>query len=157
SRREDVHPPVDRTRLPSRRRTAARRKPRAAGSAGAVSRRLLGAGDARPPHVCGLRDRERLDREPNGHPLRHPVRSMSRATIARSVAAVCIVVAAAVLPAAGSGRSSASEIRVPQDAATLQLALAWAEPGDTIVLDRGVYPGGVTVPGSKHDLTIRGV
>jgi hypothetical protein len=32
-----------------------------------------------------------------------------------------------------------------------------AQPGDTILLDRGTYPGGDTVPRGKHDITIRGV
>ena len=57
---------------------------------------------------------------------------------------------------APSARSSA-EIRVPQDAPTLQLAIAQAQPGDTIVLDAGTYPGGNVVPAAKHDITIRGV
>jgi Right handed beta helix region len=55
--------------------------------------------------------------------------------------------------AAGSG----SEIQVPQDVPTLQLAIAQAEPGDTIVLAAGTYPGGNVVPPAKHDITIRGV
>jgi Right handed beta helix region len=46
---------------------------------------------------------------------------------------------------------------VPEDAATLQLAIGEAAPGDTIVLAAGTYPGGVTVPPAKRDLTIRGV
>jgi hypothetical protein len=32
-----------------------------------------------------------------------------------------------------------------------------AEPGDTILVDRGTYPGGNVVPRNKHDITIRGV
>jgi Right handed beta helix region len=46
---------------------------------------------------------------------------------------------------------------VPQDVATLQLAIAQAHPGDTIVLDAGTYPGGNVVPAGKHDITIAGV
>ena len=61
-----------------------------------------------------------------------------------------------VVPAAGP-RAAASEIRVPEDAATLQLAITRARPGDTIVLAAGAYPGGNLVPAAKHDLTIRGV
>ena len=52
--------------------------------------------------------------------------------------------------AAPSARPSA-EIHVPQDVATLQLAIAQAQPGDTIVLDAGTYPGGNVVPAGKHD------
>jgi len=32
-----------------------------------------------------------------------------------------------------------------------------ADPGDTILVDRGTYPGGYVVPREKHDITIRGV
>jgi hypothetical protein len=53
--------------------------------------------------------------------------------------------------------ASGAEIHVPQDVPTLQLAIARARPGDTIVLDAGTYPGGNVVPPAKHDLTIRGV
>ena len=62
-----------------------------------------------------------------------------------------LVAAIAVAPA------SAADIHVPQDVSTLQLAIGEAQPGDSIVLDRGVYPGGNVVPATKHDLTIRGV
>jgi hypothetical protein len=55
-----------------------------------------------------------------------------------------------------SARSTA-EIHVPHDVATLQLAIAQAQPGDTIVLDAGTYPGGSVVPAGKHDITIAGV
>jgi hypothetical protein len=58
--------------------------------------------------------------------------------------------------AAPSARSS-SDIHVPQDVATLQLAIAQARPGDTIVLDAGTYPGSNVVPADKHDITIAGV
>ena len=62
-----------------------------------------------------------------------------------------LVAAIAVAPA------SAADIRVPQDAATVQLAIGLAQPGDSIVLDRGVYAGGNVVPPEKHDIAIRGV
>jgi len=52
---------------------------------------------------------------------------------------------------------SNSDIRVPQDVATLQLAIARAHPGDTIILDAGTYPGSNVVPAGKHDITIAGV
>lgn len=46
---------------------------------------------------------------------------------------------------------------MPQDAPTIQAAVAAAAPGDTILVDRGTYPGGVVVPKEKPSLTIRGV
>src|ERR687884_983227 len=52
---------------------------------------------------------------------------------------------------------SAGVIRVPQDAPTIQAAVAAAAPGDTILVDRGTYPGGVVVPEDRPNLTIRGV
>jgi parallel beta-helix repeat protein len=55
------------------------------------------------------------------------------------------------------GAATPVEIRVPQDVPTLQLAISRANPGDTIVLAAGTYPGGNVVPLEKHDLTIRGV
>ena len=66
--------------------------------------------------------------------------------------------ALALAPAATSARpdAAASEIRVPDDVPTLQLAIARSEPGDTIVLGAGTYPGGNVVPREKHDITIRG-
>jgi hypothetical protein len=53
--------------------------------------------------------------------------------------------------------ASRSTIRVPQDVATIRQAIARAKPGDTILLDRGTYPGGDVVPRGKHDITIKGV
>lgn len=64
------------------------------------------------------------------------------------------VVAVAATAATGA---SGSEIRVPQDVATVPLAIARAQPGDTIVLSAGTYPGGYVVPEGKDDITIRGV
>jgi Right handed beta helix region len=64
-------------------------------------------------------------------------------------------VLASVQPAARP--ASGSEIHVPEDAPTLQLAIERAGPGDTIVLAAGTYPGGNVVPPEKHDITIRGV
>jgi Right handed beta helix region len=52
---------------------------------------------------------------------------------------------------------SGGVIRVPQDAPTIQAAVTAAAPGDTILVDRGTYPGGVVVPKEKPNLTIRGV
>src|SRR5256714_3039124 len=52
---------------------------------------------------------------------------------------------------------SGATIRVPQDAPTIQAAVDAAAAGDTILVDRGTYPGGVVVPAGKPGLTIRGV
>ena len=73
---------------------------------------------------------------------------------------VAVVAMAALTLTARAAEASAralSEIHVPQDAATLPLAIAQAQPGDTIVLDAGTYPGGAVVPAQKHDITIVGV
>src|SRR5919202_141593 len=48
-------------------------------------------------------------------------------------------------------------VRVPQDAPSVQAGVNAAAPGDTVLVDRGTYPGGVVVPNSKPNLTIRGV
>jgi parallel beta-helix repeat protein len=48
-------------------------------------------------------------------------------------------------------------IRVPQDQPTVAAGVAAAAPGDLVLLDRGTYPGDVTVPASKPGITIRGV
>src|SRR5256714_5646859 len=63
--------------------------------------------------------------------------------------------AAAVLAVALS--LSGATIRVPQDAPTIQAAVDAAAAGDTILVDRGTYPGGVVVPAGRPGLTIRGV
>lgn len=75
--------------------------------------------------------------------------------------ASCFAAIAALTAALSGGAStgsaaSGSEIRVPEDAATLQLAIAKSRPGDTIVLDSGTYPGGNVVPPAKHDIAIVG-
>ena len=56
-----------------------------------------------------------------------------------------------------ASRLSNSVLRVPQDAPTIQAAVDAATPGDLILVDRGTYPGGVVVPPSKSNITIRGV
>ena len=61
------------------------------------------------------------------------------------------------LAGAASPSPSASTIRVPEDAPTLQRAIGQAAPGDTILLSAGTYGGGNVVPPQKHDITIRGV
>src|SRR5919202_7047574 len=48
-------------------------------------------------------------------------------------------------------------VLVPQDAPSVQAGVNAAAPGDTVLVDRGTYPGGVVVPKSKPNLTIRGV
>ena len=63
----------------------------------------------------------------------------------------------AALAGAASPSLAGSEIRVPEDAPTLQAAVGLSSPGDTIVLSTGTYGGGVVVPPGKHDITIRGV
>jgi hypothetical protein len=68
------------------------------------------------------------------------------------LAALACAVGASSAPAAPAG-----EIRVPQDAPTLQAAIMQTRPGDTILLSTGTYPGGAVVPRAKHDITIRGV
>ena len=73
--------------------------------------------------------------------------------------AVLAALAWALAPAATprSPAASGSEIHVPQDVPSLQVAIARAQPGDTIVLAIGTYPGGNVVPRAKHDITIKGV
>jgi len=66
---------------------------------------------------------------------------------------VSILVLAAAWAAQPAG---AAEIGVPADAPTLKAAIARAQPGDTIVLAPGTYPGGDVVPAAKHDITIVG-
>jgi Right handed beta helix region len=65
--------------------------------------------------------------------------------------------ALAPVAAPASPDTAGSDIRVPDDVPTLQLAIGRAAPGDTIVLAAGTYPGGNVVPREKHDITIRGV
>jgi hypothetical protein len=74
-------------------------------------------------------------------------------------AAALAALALALIPAAApAGRGAVStEIHVPEDVPTLQQAIVQAQPGDTIVLAAGIYPGGNVVPAAKHDITIRGV
>jgi hypothetical protein len=78
----------------------------------------------------------------------------------RSRPVVRLAALAAVVLGLGSGSAAArsgSEIRVPRDVPDLAGAVASARPGDTIILDAGIYPGGVVVPARTHDITIRGV
>jgi Right handed beta helix region len=77
--------------------------------------------------------------------------------IARAAVLAAAAWALALGGTAASPAATASEIHVPGDAPTLQLAIARARPGDTIVLAAGTYPGGNVVPSTKHDITIRGV
>jgi hypothetical protein len=62
----------------------------------------------------------------------------------------------ALAPTSAS-RAAADVIRVPQDAPTIQAAVDAAGQHDTILVDRGTYPGGVVVPPPKTGITIRGV
>jgi hypothetical protein len=75
-----------------------------------------------------------------------------------AVAVLAAVVSALATAAAPAGPAAPDgEIQVPQEVPTLQLAIAKARPGDTIVLAAGNYPGGNFVPPAKRDITIRGV
>ena len=60
-------------------------------------------------------------------------------------------------PAAEGAAPPGRLIRVPDDLPTPQAAIDAAQPGDVILLAAGTYVGGLIVPASKHDLTIRGV
>lgn len=59
-----------------------------------------------------------------------------------------------VAPRAGA---TPQVIRVPSEVPDLQQAIDAANGGDLILVEPGVYPGGVTVPGGKDGLTIRGL
>src|SRR5262245_808939 len=77
----------------------------------------------------------------------------------RLAAAVALLLPAGLAVAAfalARGDARASTIRVPQDEPTVPQAISAAEPGDTILLDRGTYAGGFVVPAAKHDVTIEG-
>ena len=82
---------------------------------------------------------------------------MSCRASARRALPLTTLLLMALVSAGGQTAAAAAEIRVPQDASSLQRAIERAKPGDTIVLDAGSYPGGNVVPPAKHDLTIRGV
>ena len=73
------------------------------------------------------------------------------------VAATLVALAVPAMVAGPASPAASSEIHVPGDVPTLQLAIMRAQPGDTIVLAAGTYPGGNVVPAEKHDITIRGV
>ncbi|MCI0344294.1 MAG: right-handed parallel beta-helix repeat-containing protein, partial [Chloroflexi bacterium] len=84
---------------------------------------------------------------------------MTRPRLALAAAAATILAAATATVAlpldshAAEGRT----IEVPGAHATLEAAIAAAEPGDLILVGAGVYPGGIVVPESKPGITIRGV
>ncbi|HEX6699891.1 MAG TPA: right-handed parallel beta-helix repeat-containing protein [Gaiellaceae bacterium] len=67
-----------------------------------------------------------------------------------------VLLAIAAAPASGSRRQGVT-IRVPQDMPTIQAAVDAAASHDSILVDRGTYPGGVIVPPAKTGITIRGV
>jgi Right handed beta helix region len=70
--------------------------------------------------------------------------------------ALLLVLVGNCSPRSSSARPTGAVIRVPADASTPAGAVAMAEPGDTILLAPGTYAGRLTVPGSLHDITIRG-
>src|SRR5215210_4925795 len=101
----------------------------------------------------GLRGVRRIER-----------REVSVRSRLRSIAGLSVLGAASLLgpiaaPAATvtADESTAREVRVPQDVATLQAAIDGSRPGDVILLDRGVYRGGVVVPPDRPGITIRGI
>jgi hypothetical protein len=57
-----------------------------------------------------------------------------------------LTLAATLATGSASPAAAHSEIRVPEDVATLEQAIARAQPGDTIALAAGTYPGGNVVP-----------
>lgn len=64
--------------------------------------------------------------------------------------------AATATPSAAGAALPGRLIRVPDDVATPHAAINAAQPGDVILLAAGTYAGGLIVPATKHDLTIRG-
>jgi hypothetical protein len=88
----------------------------------------------------------------------------------RGIGITLLVCATALLVAAQTHRSYAATasptaegavppgrlIRVPDDLPTPQAAIDAAQPGDVILLAAGTYAGGLIVPDTEHDLTIRG-
>ena len=82
--------------------------------------------------------------------------SFSRMLRLAGLVVVCALVSTSGFGAARGGSRPGTTIHVPEDVATLQLAIARARPGDTVVLAPGVYPGGNVVPPAAHDITIAG-
>ncbi len=78
----------------------------------------------------------------------------SRAVRVGVLTVLALAFAPAATPKGPAG--SGSEIQVPADVPTLQLAIGQAQPGDTIVLAAGTYAGGNVVPRGKRDITIKG-
>ena len=66
-----------------------------------------------------------------------------------------IVVAALIRPI-GSAAAEGRILAVPGEFATPDAAIAAAQPGDVVLLDSGIYPGGYIVPEDKPGITIRG-
>ncbi len=73
------------------------------------------------------------------------------------VLVVALVVTAGMTAIQQTAAQGTRTIDVPKDAPTLAAAIAAAGAGDTIVLEAGTYSPSVTVPRTKHGLTIRGV
>src|SRR5439155_24399155 len=108
-----------------------------------------------PPAASGCAGSPAARNSGTGGAFRVYYRRMRRTLRLAALAALT----SSLAPAATLARpdAAATEIHGPQDVPTPQLAIAAAEPGDTIVLDRGTYPGGNVVPPGKPDLTIVGV
>jgi parallel beta-helix repeat protein len=80
------------------------------------------------------------------------------ATLALAVVQTPRSSAAAASPTAQTATAPPGRlIRVPEDVPTPQAAIDAAQPGDVILLAAGTYAGGLIVPPTKPDLTIRGV
>lgn len=79
----------------------------------------------------------------------------ARPRLTAMIALLAVVVGGwLVAPRAGA---TPQVIRVPSEVPDLQQAIDSANGGDLILVEPGVYPGGVTVPGGKDGLTIRGL
>ena len=87
--------------------------------------------------------------------MKEPTRSLACSRCVRG-SLLLLSVLVVSLGAASSFARAGSDIAVPGDVPTLQLAIARAQPGDRIVLSPGTYPGGNVVPSEKHDITIVG-
>src|SRR5688500_15151278 len=79
---------------------------------------------------------------------------MRRRTIGAALALALLAGGLLLAPHAGA---EPQVIRVPSEVGSLQAAIDLAAPGDLILVAPGVYPGGVTVPIGKDNLTIRGL
>jgi hypothetical protein len=87
--------------------------------------------------------------------VKEPSRPSSCSTCVRG-GLLLLSLGVASLGTAPSFARTGSDIAVPGDVPTLQLAIERAQPGDRIVVSPGTYPGGNVVSREKHDITIVG-